>query len=103
MQHRPDPPPQPSERATGRNRAERSWENHDVRRRVGSFRDDRPKVIDGAMNGVLFVAHIEQVPLPTNWRGDIVVMDKLSARKRTIDGLCEFLGQALDAFAPREL
>lgn len=103
-------------------------------------------VIDGPMNGDLFVAYVQQVLVPTLRPGDIVVMDNLAAHKRpkareaiekagcrllflppyspdfnpielafsklksmlrrackrTVDGLWEFLGQALDAFEPNE-
>jgi transposase len=41
-----------------------------------------PMVIDGAMNGDLFVAYVEQVLVPTLRAGDIVVMDNLSSHKR---------------------
>jgi transposase len=105
-----------------------------------------PLVIDGAMNGDLFVAYVERVLVPTLAAGDVVVMDNLSSHKRarvreliegagctvlflppyspdlnpielafaklkallrkaglrTVDGLWEFLGQALDAFSPEE-
>jgi len=105
-----------------------------------------PMVIDGAVNGDLFVAYVEQVLVPTLRPGDVVVMDNLSshkrsqvrqllegagcrleylppyspdfnpielafaklkallrkAGKRTVDALWEFLGQALDTFAPAE-
>jgi transposase len=105
-----------------------------------------PLVIDGAMNGDLFVAYAERVLVPTLAAGDVVVMDNLSSHKRarvreliegagcavlflppyspdlnpielafaklkallrkagrrTVDGLWEFLGQALDAFSPEE-
>ena len=39
-------------------------------------------VIDGAMNGDLFVAYAKQVLVPTLRAGDIVVMDNLSSHKR---------------------
>ena len=105
-----------------------------------------PMVIDGAMNGDLFIAYVEQILVPSLQPGDVVVMDNLSAHKRarvreaieqaggmllylppyspdmnpielafaklkallrkagkrTVDGLWEFLGQALDAFPPQE-
>jgi len=105
-----------------------------------------PMVIDGAVNGDLFVAYVEQVLVPSLRVGDVVVMDNLSSHKRsevrrrieaagcrleylppyspdvnpielvfaklkallrkegkrTMEGLWEFLGQALDAFAPDE-
>jgi transposase len=41
-----------------------------------------PMVIDGAMNGDLFVAYAEQVLVPTLRPGDIVVLDNLSSHKR---------------------
>jgi len=41
-----------------------------------------PMVIDGAMNGDLFVAYAQQVLVPTLRAGDVVVMDNLSSHKR---------------------
>jgi transposase len=41
-----------------------------------------PTVIDGPMNGDLFVAYVKQQLVPTLRRGDIVVMDNLSSHKR---------------------
>jgi transposase len=41
-----------------------------------------PMVIDGAMNGDLFVAYTQQVLVPTLRPGDVVVMDNLSSHKR---------------------
>ena len=41
-----------------------------------------PMVIDGAMNGDLFVAYTRQVLVPTLRPGDIVVLDNLSSHKR---------------------
>jgi transposase len=40
-----------------------------------------PLVIDGAMNGQTFLAYVEQGLVPTLKRGDIVVIDNLSAHK----------------------
>lgn len=40
-----------------------------------------PFVYDGAMNGTVFLAYIEQVLVPTLEPGDIVVMDNLPAHK----------------------
>jgi transposase len=40
-----------------------------------------PFVYDGAMNGNVFLAYIEQVLIPTLSAGDIVVMDNLPAHK----------------------
>jgi transposase len=105
-----------------------------------------PWVIDGALNGDLFVAYVRQGLVPALKRGDIVVMDNLSSHKRvevrqaieaagcqlvywppyspdlnpielafsklksmlrkagerTVDGLWKFLGEAVDAFSPKE-
>lgn len=41
-----------------------------------------PMVVDGALNGNLFVAYVEQVLVPTLRAGDIVVMDNLACHKR---------------------
>ena len=52
---------------------------------VAALRSDRltaPTVVDGAMNGDLFVAYVEQQLAPTLRPGDIVIMDNLSAHKR---------------------
>ncbi|WP_245430216.1 MULTISPECIES: IS630 family transposase [Mesorhizobium] len=40
-----------------------------------------PFVYDGAMNGVVFLAYVEQVLAPTLTPGDVVVMDNLPAHK----------------------
>lgn len=40
-----------------------------------------PFVYDGAMNGNVFLAYVEQVLLPTLQAGDVVVMDNLPAHK----------------------
>ena len=40
-----------------------------------------PFVYDGAMNGTVFLAYVEQVLVPTLSSGDIVVMDNLPAHK----------------------
>lgn len=52
---------------------------------VGALRTSgmtAPTVIDGAMNGELFLAYVEQQLVPTLSSGDIVVMDNLSSHKR---------------------
>jgi transposase len=41
-----------------------------------------PMVIDGALNGDLFVAYAEQVLVPALRPGDVVVLDNLQAHKR---------------------
>jgi len=40
-----------------------------------------PLVVDGAMNGELFLAYVEQQLVPTLQSGDVVVMDNLPAHK----------------------
>lgn len=40
-----------------------------------------PLVIDGAMNGTVFLAYVEQFLAPTLGPGDIVIMDNLSSHK----------------------
>jgi transposase len=52
---------------------------------VAALRSDglvAPMVIDGAMNGDLFVAYARQVLVPSLRVGDIVVMDNLASHKR---------------------
>jgi transposase len=40
-----------------------------------------PMVVDGAINGELFLAYVNQILLPTLKKGDIVVLDNLSSHK----------------------
>jgi len=40
-------------------------------------------VLNGAMHGAAFLAHVEQVLVPTLRPGDIVIMDNLPAHKPT--------------------
>ena len=40
-----------------------------------------PMVLDGAMNGEVFVAYVEQVLVPALRPGDVVVMDNLASHK----------------------
>ena len=40
-----------------------------------------PMVIDGAINGELFLAYVNKILLPTLRKGDIVVLDNLSSHK----------------------
>ena len=47
-------------------------------------RIDAPCVIDGPINGLSFLAYIEQVLLPTLSVGDIVIMDNLGSHKRPV-------------------
>lgn len=60
-----------------------SWtpEGHDLRRSAASRWRDDPFVYDGAMNGTVFLANVEQVLVPMMKPGDIVIMDNLPAHK----------------------
>jgi transposase len=52
---------------------------------VAALRSDglvAPMVVDGAMNGDVFVAYAEQVLAPVLRPGDVVVMDNLASHKR---------------------
>lgn len=42
-----------------------------------------PLVVDGAINGVLFQAYVEQQLVPTLHPGDLVILDNLSSHKRS--------------------
>jgi transposase len=61
---------------------------------VGAIRSDgfiAPLVIDGAVNGELFLAYVERVLVPELRRGDVVVMDNLGSHaadgvRRAIEG-----------------
>jgi transposase len=51
---------------------------------LAALRSDRitaPCVIDGPINGVTFLAYVEQVLVPTLLPGDIVIMDNLGSHK----------------------
>jgi len=51
---------------------------------VGALRHDgltAPMVVDGAINGRLFVAYVQQQLVPTLRPGDIVIMDNLASHK----------------------
>jgi transposase len=57
--------------------------------------------VDGAMNGDMFVAYVEQVLLAELRPGDVVVMDNLSSHKRAeVRGLIESAGCALVYLPP---
>ncbi len=45
-------------------------------------RIDAPCVIDGPINGLSFLAYVEQILVPTLSPGDIVIMDNLGSHKR---------------------
>ena len=54
---------------------------------LAALRCDRiaaPCVIDGPINGLSFLAYVEQVLLPTLSVGDIVIMDNLGSHKRQV-------------------
>lgn len=56
---------------------------------VAALRSDgltAPTVVDGPMNGDVFVAYVEQQLVPTLRPGDVVIMDNLSAHKRAAVG-----------------
>jgi transposase len=63
-----------------------------------------PCVFDRAMNGALFLAYVQQVLVPALRKGDIVVMDNLSAHK--VAGVVEAINAAgasvlyLPAYSP---
>ena len=62
---------------------------------VAALRHDRmsaPMVVDGSMNGEMFLAYIEQCLVPTLQRNDIVVMDNLAAHK--VSGIREAIEAA---------
>ena len=55
-----------------------------------------PMVIDGPMNGEIFLAYLEQCLVPKLRRGDIVVMDNLPAHKSAgIEEVIESAGATL--------
>lgn len=66
---------------------------------VAALRHDRVTAVmtaDGALNGDLFVAYVEQCLVPTLSAGDVVVLDNLSSHKRAeARGLVERAGASL--------
>jgi transposase len=60
-----------------------------------------PFVYDGAMNGAVFLAYVEQVLVPTLKPGDIVIMDNLPAHKAAgVRGAIEQAGATLSLLPP---
>ena len=60
-----------------------------------------PTVVDGPMNGDIFVAYVEQQLVPLLKRGDIVVMDNLSSHKRAaVKAAIESVGAELRFLPP---
>ena len=49
-------------------------------------------VLEGPRNGAAFLAHVEQVLVPTLQPGDVVVMDDLPAHKAGAAGPAQALG-----------
>lgn len=51
---------------------------------IAALRHDRvtaPCLIDGPINGRIFLAYVEQILLPTLHKGDVVIMDNLGSHK----------------------
>ena len=71
---------------------------------LAALRCDRiaaPCVIDGPINGLSFLAYVEQVLLPILNAGDIVIMDNLGSHKRqVIRGLIRAVGAKLFFLPP---
>ena len=67
--------------SAGRWRAARALEYLDLHRRSAAGWPSCPLVFNGAINGELFLAYLEQVLVPTLISGDIVVMDNLGSHK----------------------
>ena len=62
---------------------------------VSALRHDKmvaPMVVEGPMNGELFLAYVEQCVVPTLKPNDIVVVDNLSAHK--VPGVAEAIEAA---------
>jgi len=51
-----------------------------------------PMTVDGALNGELFLAYVEQILVPSLRPGDLVVMDNLPCHK--VAGVAQAIGQA---------
>lgn len=57
-------------------------------------------VHDGAMNGTVFLAYVEQVALPTLQTRDIVTMDNLPAQKQLVRAMPSSAGGTLMFLPP---
>lgn len=55
--------------------------HHNLPRRLTPGRPRRACVFDGAINGEMFLAYVEQVLVPNLTAGDIVIMDNLGSHK----------------------
>ncbi len=72
------------------------WKTTTLIAALGSVGVRCSMVIDGAVNGDLFEAFVEQVLLPTLRHGDVVVLDNLSSYKRPrVRALIESVGAEL--------
>lgn len=71
---------------------------------VAALRHDgltAPMVVDGAMNGAIFMAYVRHVLLPTLQPGDIVVMDNLPSHKTSgVQEAIESVGAQLAYLPP---
>lgn len=62
---------------------------------------DAPMTINGAVDGLVFLAYVEQVLVPTLEVGDIVVMDNLGAHKvKGVQSMIEKCGAKLIYLPP---
>ncbi len=62
---------------------------------------DAPMVIDGPVNGEIFLAYVEQVLAPTLRPGDVVIMDNLGSHKgAAVRGAIEDAGAELRFLPP---
>jgi transposase len=60
-----------------------------------------PFVLEGAINGAMFLAYVEQALVPTLKRGDIVIMDNLPAHKvNGVEQAIEMAGATLMYLPP---
>jgi len=71
----------PARRAADRLCSTRPLEDNHFGGWLAASRNGRPFVLEGAMNGPMFLAYVQQCLAPTLRRGDIVVMDNLPAHK----------------------
>jgi hypothetical protein len=57
------------------------WKTNHLRGRPAAMGHDRTFVLEGAMNGPMFLAYVKQCLVPTLKRGEIVLMDHLQVHK----------------------
>ena len=82
-EHYHGPPlwPLPARRAVDRARPAWNLEDPDLRGWPACDEMGAPMVIEGAMNGEIFLSYVEQCLAPALNHGDIVVMDNVSVHK----------------------